>query len=134
MHANESNRHRAGDVYKRQRRGCAPRGRTNDDHGHFHLPHPAGPGGTPRARHVRRGGGPVSYTHLRAGAGGDEAGLFGAELVRMYQHYAEKHGWKVEMTDEGETEIGGIKEAVMLVQDVYKRQDQRGAFWLVAQP
>ena len=53
---------------------------------------------------------------VRAGAGGDEAGLFGAELVRMYQHYAEKHGWKVEMTDEGETEIGGIKEAVMLVQ------------------
>ena len=37
---------------------------------------------------------------VRAGAGGDEAGLFGAELVRMYQHYADRHGWKVE-TDRG---------------------------------
>jgi len=53
---------------------------------------------------------------VRAGAGGDEAGLFGAELVRMYTHYAESHGWKVELTEEGETELGGIKEAVLLIQ------------------
>jgi peptide chain release factor 1 len=53
---------------------------------------------------------------VRAGAGGDEAGLFGYELVRMYQHYADAHGWKVEMTQDGETELGGIKEAVMLIQ------------------
>ena len=53
---------------------------------------------------------------VRAGAGGDEAGLFGYELVRMYQHYADSKGWKVEMTQDGETELGGIKEAVMLIQ------------------
>ena len=53
---------------------------------------------------------------VRAGAGGDEAGLFGAELVRMYIHYAEAHGWKAELTDNGETELGGIKEAVLMVQ------------------
>ena len=53
---------------------------------------------------------------VRAGAGGDEAGLFGYELVRMYQHYADSRGWKVELTEDGETELGGIKEAVMLIQ------------------
>ena len=53
---------------------------------------------------------------VRAGAGGDEAGLFGAELVRMYMHYAESRGWKAELTSEGATEIGGIKEAVVLIQ------------------
>ena len=60
---------------------------------------------------------------VRAGAGGEEAGLFGAELIRMYIHYAESRGWKAELTDEGETELGGIKEAVLLVQgkDVFSR-------------
>ena len=48
---------------------------------------------------------------IRAGAGGDEAGLFGAELVRMYAHYAAARGWKTEMIEGGETELGGIKEA-----------------------
>ena len=52
---------------------------------------------------------------VRAGAGGDEAGLFGAELVRMYIHYAESRGWKAEITDGGETEIGGIKECVVMI-------------------
>ena len=60
---------------------------------------------------------------VRAGAGGDEAGLFGAELVRMYAHYAAVRGWKTEMIQGGETELGGIKEAVMLVQgkNVFER-------------
>ena len=60
---------------------------------------------------------------VRAGAGGDEAGLFGAELVRMYAHYAAARGWKTEMMQDGETELGGIKEAVMLVQgkNVFER-------------
>ncbi len=53
---------------------------------------------------------------VRAGAGGDEAGLFGAELVRMYIHYAERRGWKAEIVDDGATEIGGIKEAVLTIQ------------------
>ncbi len=53
---------------------------------------------------------------VRAGAGGDEAGLFGAELVRMYIHYAESRGWKAEITDGGETELGGVKECVVMIQ------------------
>lgn len=57
-----------------------------------------------------------AVVEVRAGAGGDEAGLFGAELLRMYSHYADKHGWKVELTDDGSTDIGGIKESVLLIQ------------------
>ena len=52
---------------------------------------------------------------IRAGAGGDEAGLFAAELVRMYIMYAEKHRFKVEMLSSNEIELGGIKEAVFQV-------------------
>lgn len=48
---------------------------------------------------------------IRAGAGGDEAGLFAAELVRLYIRYAERHHWKTEMIDISETGVGGIKEA-----------------------
>jgi len=57
-----------------------------------------------------------AIVEVRAGAGGDEAGLFGAELIRMYMYYATSRGWKVELTDEGATEIGGIKEAILLIQ------------------
>jgi len=53
---------------------------------------------------------------VRAGAGGEEAALFAAELLRMYMHYADANGWKVELTDEGATDIGGMKEAVVLIQ------------------
>ena len=53
---------------------------------------------------------------VRAGAGGDEAGLFGAQLLRMYTHYAESHGWKVELTEGGLNELGGLKEAVIMIQ------------------
>jgi peptide chain release factor 1 len=49
---------------------------------------------------------------IRAGAGGDEAGLFAAELYRMYTRYAENHRWKVELLDESESGIGGFKEVV----------------------
>ncbi len=52
---------------------------------------------------------------VRAGAGGDEAALFGYELLRMYQHYAESKGFKVEIDDSGGTELGGIKEATMMI-------------------
>lgn len=48
---------------------------------------------------------------VRAGAGGDEAGLFAAELLRMYMRYAENHRWKTEMIDYSENAAGGIKEA-----------------------
>lgn len=53
---------------------------------------------------------------VRAGAGGDEAGLFGAQLLRMYMHYADKHGWKAELIEDGSTEIGGVKESTVLIQ------------------
>ena len=47
---------------------------------------------------------------IRAGAGGDEAGLFAAELFRMYTRYAEKRRWKVEVLSSHETGVGGFKE------------------------
>ena len=53
---------------------------------------------------------------VRAGAGGDEAGLFGAELLRMYAHYAASQGWKFEIIEDGSTELGGLKESVALIQ------------------
>lgn len=52
---------------------------------------------------------------IRAGTGGDEAALFGADLLRMYQMYAESKGWKTELIEINDTGIGGIKEAVMLI-------------------
>ena len=52
---------------------------------------------------------------IRAGAGGDEAALFAAELMRMYKMYAEKNRWKVEDVDINATELGGVKEAVFSV-------------------
>ena len=52
---------------------------------------------------------------VRAGAGGDEAGLFGAELLRMYQHYAASQGWDFKLIEDGSTELGGIKESVAMI-------------------
>ena len=58
---------------------------------------------------------------IRAGAGGDEAGLFGTDLMRMYQHYADSRGWKVEPLDTNLTELGGVKEVSFMI-------DGRGAY------
>ncbi|PKN99020.1 MAG: peptide chain release factor 1 [Chloroflexi bacterium HGW-Chloroflexi-4] len=55
------------------------------------------------------------YIEIRAGAGGDEAGLFAAELLRMYMHYAEAHRWSVDIMSSNETGIGGFKEIVFMV-------------------
>ena len=52
---------------------------------------------------------------IRAGTGGDEAALVGADLLRMYTMYAESKGWKVEVMDMNDTGIGGIKEAEVLI-------------------
>ena len=52
---------------------------------------------------------------VRAGTGGEEAALFGADLLRMYTRYAERRGWKVEIMDMNDTGIGGIKEAVVMI-------------------
>jgi peptide chain release factor 1 len=48
---------------------------------------------------------------VRAGTGGDEAALFASDLLRMYQRYADKHGWKFEIMSVADTGIGGIKDA-----------------------
>src|SRR5579859_644002 len=52
---------------------------------------------------------------LRAGTGGDEAGLFAADLLRMYLRYAEAHGWKSEIVSQNESGIGGYKEVIVTV-------------------
>ena len=52
---------------------------------------------------------------VRAGTGGEEAALFGADLLRMYTRYAERKGWKTEVMDMNDTGIGGIKEAVVMI-------------------
>jgi peptide chain release factor 1 len=53
---------------------------------------------------------------IRAGTGGDEAALFAGELLRMYGRYAEDHGWKMSITDSSDTGLGGIKEAVAMIE------------------
>jgi peptide chain release factor 1 len=60
---------------------------------------------------------------VRAGTGGEEAALFAAELFRMYQRYAALHGWRFELLDVSETELGGIKEASATItgRDVFAR-------------
>lgn len=52
---------------------------------------------------------------IRSAAGGEESALFSLELCRMYSHYADKNRWKVEYIDMSETEIGGVKEATIMI-------------------
>ena len=52
---------------------------------------------------------------IRAGTGGEEAALFGADLLRMYTRYAERNRWKTELIELNDTGLGGIKEAVLLI-------------------
>ncbi|MEM1204117.1 MAG: peptide chain release factor 1 [Acidobacteriota bacterium] len=58
---------------------------------------------------------------IRAGTGGDEATLFASELFRMYSRYAEQQGWKVDVLDLSESEVGGVKEVGAIIEG-------RGAF------
>ncbi|MCS7199416.1 MAG: peptide chain release factor 1 [Caldimicrobium sp.] len=58
---------------------------------------------------------------IRAGAGGEEAALFASELLRMYQRYAEKKGWKFDILDINETGLGGVKEVIAKI-------DGKGAY------
>ncbi|MCD4750885.1 MAG: peptide chain release factor 1 [Thermoanaerobaculales bacterium] len=53
---------------------------------------------------------------IRAGTGGDEAALFAGELLRMYGRYAELRGWKMSVTDASDTGLGGVKEAVAMIE------------------
>jgi len=60
---------------------------------------------------------------IRAGAGGDEAALFAADLYRMYSKYAESQGWKVEVMSANASGIGGYKEIIFTIEgeDIYKK-------------
>jgi peptide chain release factor 1 len=53
---------------------------------------------------------------IRAGTGGDEATLFAAEMLRMYQRYSERQGWRFEILEASESGIGGVKEAIALIE------------------
>jgi len=63
------------------------------------------------------------FIELRAGAGGDEAGLFVADMYRTYIKYAENQGWKTEIMNSSESEAGGYKEMILLVkgESVYSK-------------
>ena len=63
------------------------------------------------------------FVEVRAGAGGDEAALFAAEIFRMYCRYAERRGWKTEIASVNENGLGGFKEIVFMVrgQGAYSR-------------
>ncbi|MCG0239559.1 MAG: peptide chain release factor 1 [Firmicutes bacterium] len=65
---------------------------------------------------------------IRAGAGGEEAALFAADLFRMYTRYAERQGWKVEVLDANETELGGYKEVIFQIsgEGAYSRLKYEG--------
>ncbi len=54
-----------------------------------------------------------AIVEIRPGTGGDEAALFAGDLLRMYQRYAETKGWRVSVIELAETELGGVKEAVI---------------------
>jgi peptide chain release factor 1 len=56
------------------------------------------------------------FVEIRAGAGGDEAGLFAADLARMYTKYAERQRWKVEVMDSSATGVGGLKDVILFIQ------------------
>lgn len=53
---------------------------------------------------------------IRPGTGGEEAALFAGDLLRMYQRYSEARGWKFQIVEESQTELGGIKEVSVSVQ------------------
>ncbi|MCB0759117.1 MAG: peptide chain release factor 1 [Flavobacteriales bacterium] len=53
---------------------------------------------------------------IRAGTGGDEAGIFAGDLFRMYTRYCERRGWKVEVADISENSAGGVKEVVLNIE------------------
>jgi peptide chain release factor 1 len=53
---------------------------------------------------------------IRAGTGGDEASLFAADIMRMYSRYAERQSWRVQVLDASESGIGGVKEAILLIE------------------
>lgn len=65
---------------------------------------------------------------VKAGAGGEEAALFAGELVRMYQRYADKHGFATEILDVSESDLGGVKDMTLSIRS---RQPSRDGAWSV---
>lgn len=59
--------------------------------------------------------GKAAVVEIRAGTGGDEAGLFAADLFRMYQRFADKRDWKIEVMNSHSSEMGGFKEIIFSV-------------------
>ncbi len=59
-----------------------------------------------------------AVVEIRSGSGGDEAELFASQLLRMYQRYSERQGWRVELVDLNGSELGGVKSATMLVKSM----------------
>lgn len=57
----------------------------------------------------------AAVVEIRAGTGGDEAGLFGADLFRMYQRFADKRNWKIEVMNSHASEMGGFKEIIFTI-------------------
>ncbi len=69
-----------------------------------------------------------AFIEIRAAAGGDEASLFAADILRMYLKYAENKGWKASIIDEHPTEVGGYKEVVVRIKgrNAYSRLKYEG--------
>ncbi|AHI22546.1 peptide chain release factor 1 [Corynebacterium vitaeruminis] len=65
---------------------------------------------------------------VKAGAGGEEAALFAGELVRMYQRYADKHGFATEVLDVSESDLGGVKDMTLTIR---AKQPSRDGAWSV---
>lgn len=65
---------------------------------------------------------------VKAGAGGEEAALFAGELVRMYQRYADKHGFSTEILDISESDLGGVKDMTLSIRS---KQPSRDGAWSV---
>jgi peptide chain release factor 1 len=66
-----------------------------------------------------------AVVEVRAGTGGDEAALFAGELFRMYQRYADRRGWRIEVLSTSEGTMGGVKEAVFVVRGTSAYGDLR---------
>ena len=57
----------------------------------------------------------AAFLEVRAGTGGDESALFAADLLRMYARYAERRGWRCEVVSHAESDLGGVREAILKV-------------------
>ncbi|MBU6438667.1 MAG: peptide chain release factor 1 [Betaproteobacteria bacterium] len=57
----------------------------------------------------------AAFLEVRAGTGGEESALFAADLLRMYTRYAERRGWRTELLGHSESDLGGVKEAVLRI-------------------